>query len=309
MIDFQKEINRLLEQSNLTIRDISHLKTKNSYACEAYFSAINYTHGFSEQIVLPVSRSIIKPTDKDKSLINLYQQIYFIAKTVIHLNDIIYFHNVIASTRMIFELHMDLQLLIDDLIENGVIKYVNFPDLQKYRAAKKLVNFYKQYKSLEHDISLYEKYISENEIELLNIAKEQWGLDKYNKPKIPDHWSGFDGRKRAEIIDKHYSNNVFEDLYLKMYMQYSWHIHSDPTALANLDSELLENRFSEAFVYFQQIYLDTILSFGKHYSLHKSYNNFFKAIENIKQSPGYFMLEKEIRGASSKPDFKESENK
>lgn len=306
MINFTAEIKKLLKEGNLTEKDISKLESKDEYKIDAFFKAMDYVQSFSKEIVYPLTQSLINANDKEKYLINTYYRLYCIILSILKLNQVKYFQTIAASVRSLFELYLDLILLIEEILENTIPKYLNFKLVQKYKTAQKITRFYENHPTYKFNVLPHKEFINNNKGEINNIVLKLWGKTKINKPNFPDHWSGISTLGRAQKIDKYLGNNDLEELYTQIFPHFSWYVHSDPTGTLGLDKDYFNHLVGIAYVHSHNIYLKAIVEYCKFFHIEKTINNFPKIIENIKNSPGFFILERKIKGKVS--DIKYGKN-
>ena len=106
-------------------------------------------------------------------------------------------------------------------------------------------------------------------------------------------------RRRAQELDNIFGGHNIEETYIRIYIYFSWYIHSDPTATLGFDKDFYNHLVSYAYLYTHDIYVQSIERFCKFFNIDKVLKNFPDMIENFKRSPGYFILELKIRGKIS----------
>ncbi len=105
-----------------------------------------------------------------------------------------------ASVRSILESYVDLNLIAQDKIADGPEKYFTFPNVEKWRSAKIIVNMRKQFQLSNTNETTQEN--SDGNIEALRARL--WGKTKEGKVVMPKHWTNQDLRQRVELLHDKY---------------------------------------------------------------------------------------------------------
>ncbi len=127
--------------------------------------------------------------------------------------------------RSLFELAVDTKLI--DVVPDSILKILTFSDVEKLRAAMKIVRFKTANPTATVDESVHAAFIK-NEARRIDAAqKSVWpGLKKV------EHWSGLNLADRVRRLKE-----PFEEIYEVEYPRLSWYAHSGLTGFVNLQAE------------------------------------------------------------------------
>jgi len=309
MIEFKKELDHLLEQNNLTYDDLKNIEDTDIDKIISFFEGNDYLGNFVKEVIIPISNSQIDLKPNEIAIFSVYYRMYALNQSILKFDQTKHFQALASITRGLFELYIDLILLIENLIPKGIEKYNFYPEYQKYKLSKKIVEFAKKSKDNHIEFSKHEKYINDNESNIIKNLIELWGKTKKDKPRFPVHWSGLDTRKRTQIIDKNSKiENACEELYVLIFPFYSWYVHSDHTGILNYDKEFFDRVIALSYSYCYKIFTNATKIFGEFTNINKAYEKFSEVIQNISISPGYFLLKRKIKsteGSNKEDDLTE----
>jgi len=169
-------------------------------------------------------------------------------KTIVALNRVEHFQSVAAATRSLFELEMDIQILFKDTTDDATKKYHEYPEIDRYRVAEKLIDFSrKNPDALKMDISHQQTFY-------VDSARQQ-RMTKLLKTKIsgrfqyPDHWTGKNVRDRAKDLK-------IEAQYIEAYPFLSWYIHAGASGTAGMTLQGLERCFALCHRLTQRLFIN-----------------------------------------------------
>ena len=127
--------------------------------------------------------------------------------------------------RGLFELAVDTKLI--DVIPDAVRKILTFSDVEKLRAARKIVKYKAANPAAAVDASIHDAFITSEGARIETDRKAVWpGL------KIVKHWSGLDLSQRVALLKA-----PFDEIYEVEYPELSWYVHSGMTGFVNLKAE------------------------------------------------------------------------
>jgi hypothetical protein len=126
------------------------------------------------------------------ALLHLYGRIIQSVHSIVKLNDVICSHLLIASIRGLLELYVDMSLIKNSLIDNGVEKFFFFDKTYRFRSANNLLRIDKEIISSQKESSVLSKFI-QNEKQITEKAETLW--DK--KPGALTHWSDLSLENRS----------------------------------------------------------------------------------------------------------------
>lgn len=194
-------------------------------AASRIFAGLTSMMQFDELEVRGVVRGIIAPTEREQCFILTYWRTAAHAFSLSKLDSSKHFQAITMIARSLFELSVDLKLI--DLISDGAQKMIAFADVEKLRAAKKIVRFKQKYPASKVDDTLYQSYITSEERRIEATKAKYWPGAK----KI-DGFANMNLADRAEL-----AGLEFEEIYDVEQPRMSWQVHSGLTGIANLKPE------------------------------------------------------------------------
>jgi|HubBroStandDraft_1064217.scaffolds.fasta_scaffold00874_5 hypothetical protein len=127
--------------------------------------------------------------------------------------------------RGLFELAVDTKLI--DAIPDAVEKILAFSDVEKLRAARKIVKYKAANPAAAVDATIHGAFITSEEARIEAERNTVWpGLKRVT------HWSGMDLSKRVALLQA-----PFDEIYEVGYPELSWYVHSGLTGFVNLQAE------------------------------------------------------------------------
>lgn len=162
---------------------------------------------------------------KKTALLHTYGQILCWMESIINLSRAVDYQAIASCTRAILELFIDMHLLYKSNEQIDIERYFSFPDVSKWKTAKKITNLREEYKLTKTDYPnpdkefLSETPNKENQIELLR--EKLWGKTRKGKIVQPQHW------KNLVIVDrvKKINNKQVANTYLSTYYYCNWSVH------------------------------------------------------------------------------------
>jgi len=279
----------------------THLKV------DAFYDGSKAIESFVSSTVLKVLDNQLSINKKEKAVIETYYRMYFWLCTIISLNQPRHFQGLASAGRAIFELLIDENLLIYDLIENGLEKHTAFTQIERYRAAKQVVDYETEHPESKLADETYREFVNSpgKNTEIENLKVQYWGRNKKGDPNKTEYWSGMSARARAKVIDKKIANtNIkYEELYLTNFPMQSWMIHSGSVGVENITLDSTEAIIGLSHGTAQTCMLEATRIVGIFMHLDKAIGSFFKIIDRLKLVPGESLLKEQIKL------LKEAENK
>jgi hypothetical protein len=180
-----------------------------------------------------VDKALTAPTDRNMAIgMTFYRQLALL-RTFTKLTDAHDFQTLGSSTRTAFELCVDVVLLTDNLVSNGVERFHGFTRAARFSAAYQLVEFYKAHPDLNGEAKAPEHHRVvaipglREEIELL--CKRLWG-----KHKPPAHWSNLRWSEQAALLPI-----AMREQYEHFHHLLAWQIHSGGAGVGGLSPSSL----------------------------------------------------------------------
>ena len=279
-----------LEEYSRTAKTSSYDRTN------AYFQGTEEIYKFSENIITPVLNSQIQLNEREEAIIGTYYRMHCCLASMVKLNERQYVQQVVSAARTIFELFIDLEILSRDKSDVSVGRFHAFPQIAKYKSARKLVNFAENNPDREIlEFDHRKRFLDDpaNSVDKIeSIITEHWGEPTQKILKNIQHWTGLDLRARVRDLGVEY-----EQMYVEISDWQSWYIHSGSTGFVGLNRETYEAVFGYSHVIVQKTFLKSILICGEELCLDKIDNlrgSLKSIVKRLESHPGQVMLEKDI---------------
>ena len=220
---------------------------------EAFFQGTDSIRHFVVSVMEPVLTGQLGLDDRQTAIVGTYYRIVGWLKALGELNAPSHYQAVASGARSIFELLLDIKLIQSDATGELVKRFHTFPEIEKYRAAHKLVSYCDRTNNSRIECKNQRKFVdgAAKEATIESLIIQHWGRTKDGKPRWPDHWSGLSVAQRAEKLGPKY-----EERYIEFYPFLSWHIHSGSTGYAGLEPETLEKAFGLMHSMIQQVVVE-----------------------------------------------------
>ncbi len=260
---------------------------------EAFYEGTRAATELAKQVMIPQLKALINPSRKEEIIKGLYFSMYAWMLTLVSLNDTVHFQGAASATRSIFELLLDIKLLIEDKPINSIDKFDAFIQVEKFRAAKKYVEFKMsnpglKYKSGLAKEKLVNKSGEENRINTLIVLN--WGKAKKSKPRKIEHWTGWGINKRAQEAGKDY-----EFFYHESFALLSWYLHSGLVGIKGMSTESLGAVFGNSHMLAAPLFLDATLLVAEELKLLKAIPQLIDWIKEAKLVVGRVIIEEHLK--------------
>ena len=238
------ENNSLESSSNLPDVEDLPLETQ----LRAILKGTEKIFEFAKQYVMPVVRDQLNKNEYEKAFSALYFRMFLWFEAITELKDPRHFQVAQSSARSLFELLLDVKLVIQD--PNVVEKVNAFTRVERFRRANRLNTFVNEHPSIDRS-----QYLAELEhatdpatIAEIDASREKfWGRSSKGKLISPKHWSGRDVARLATD-----AGVEFEEMYISDYSHQSWYTHSGLAGIAGLSREGLTKAFAIAHMMSQR---------------------------------------------------------
>lgn len=194
-----------------------------STAVERFFTVLKSLNEFDKMEVHGVVAGQLSKTSREDRVYGLYLRARANVQSLLSLKQAMDFQAIIMLARNLFELSVDVKLL--DVIQNSVEKFAAFAEVEKLRAAEKIVAFKTKHPASKVDTAIVSSFIANEKasIDAQRVAlwPETKSSKQHSKGKPLTHWSGMNLKERTAKL-----GHPFDELYEVKYPQMSWYTHS-----------------------------------------------------------------------------------
>jgi hypothetical protein len=202
-----------------------------------------------------IMQGLLNRKPREQAILDLFYRAMCYLASIRRLNAPVHVQAIASSARSLFELGLDMALFSQDQTEDPLGRIVAFTRVERYRVAKKIVEFYAD-RPAPSDLDLAEKQawvadvVEAAAVEAL--VQQYWGRNRKRKLNWPKHWSAFpEIRGRAQHV-----GGPWEERYVQHYYMLSWCMHAGLTGVANLPKELFDVFASQAHQLSNDVILD-----------------------------------------------------
>jgi hypothetical protein len=192
-------------------------------AVERFFTALKSLNEFDKMEIQGVVAGQLGKTDRENRVYGLYLRARANVQSLLALKQAMDFQAIVMLARNLFELSVDVKLL--DMVPNAVDKFSLFSEVEKLRAAEKIVAFKKKHPASKVDTTIVAAFIANNQVSIEAQRVTLWPETKPTKQqpkgKALTHWSGMNLKERTVKL-----GHPFDELYEVKYPQMSWYTHS-----------------------------------------------------------------------------------
>jgi hypothetical protein len=202
---------------------------------ERFYTSIKSLNELDRQEIHNVIRGQLNPSLRETCFAGVYYRATAAAETILALNHVKHLQGIASAARSLFELAVEMRLL--DLLPQGPEKMTAAIDIEKLRAAKKVVAFKSVNPSAPIDDSVFRQFITIEEA-LINAKQSTLWPGR----RRVDYWSLKNMAERSRFVGA-----PFEELYEAEYPRLSWYVHSGLIGFANLSKDSFELMAGIAF--------------------------------------------------------------
>lgn len=228
---------------------------------------------FDNQEVKGVIHNLLSTSERERCFIATYYRAAGNVTSLLELKHPKHFQAIAMLTRNLFELSVDIKLI--DLIPDGPAKIREFTDVEKLRAAHKILRFKAANPSAKVDTTPYNSFVASNESRIAAARKLLWP-----KTKKLSHWSGLHIRERAELV-----KSPFQEIYEVKYPMLSWYVHSGLTGVVNLNAETFTVLCGIAFQLGAEAHRELLLTMIREFKISKADGKIEGKLEAAKYLP------------------------
>lgn len=194
---------------------------------ERFYTVLKSLNEFDKREIRGVIKGLLARTDRDNCFIGNYYRAVANVETLLSLKSAKDLQAIAMVARGLLELAVDTKLL--DTIPDAEKKILTFCDVEKLRAAKKIVKFKTANPAADVNPSVFDAFITNNAHRIDSERKTLWP----NVQKV-QHWSGLNLRERVALLKA-----PFDEIYEVNYPEMSWYVHSGLTGFVNLQASTL----------------------------------------------------------------------
>lgn len=285
---FEKELNKLSkEEKDELLKLQKSSKNTPEEGANAFYQGTRVYSMFINKSILPILNAQLKLNDREKILRGLFIRVVLKLEALMTLQSPKYFEAVASTLRTIFEIMVDVILISDNTIPNGVEKYYKFVDAQKYEYARKYIDNCDYSKMNEMEKGFYDsskKHVSDMDakINFPVFYQTHWGQDEK-----PPTWTGKDIFKNAEDAG-------CSILYRYIYARICWDTHSGITNILGLEKDYFPSAFALHHGYIHKFTTEIIKRVAREFHLYKVAPGLNKALKTIDDHVGYVLLKGHI---------------
>jgi hypothetical protein len=192
-------------------------------AVERFFTVLRSLNEFDKLEVQGVVAGQLGKSDRENRVYGLYLRARANVQSLLALKQAMDFQAIVMLARNLFELSVDVKLL--DVVPDAVDKFAVFAEVEKLRAAEKIVAFKAKHSGSKVDTTIVAGFIANQKasIEAQRIAlwPETKQTKRHPKGKPLTHWSGMNLKERTAKL-----GHPFDEVYEAKYPQMSWYTHS-----------------------------------------------------------------------------------
>ena len=273
---------RRAEDRDLTVRQ----------RVEAFFKGTDSLRLFAEEVMVPIMTKQLDLNDRELAITGVYYRMYAWIQSLVSMNSRIHSQGAASAARTLFELLLDLKLLVSDSDGILVDRYHAFPQLDRYRVAKQIVEYNDGNPSSQIDDTHQRQLVGipSKAEEIDELTKTHWGLTKAQKPQRPQHWSGLTVKARAQKLGKRYY-----ELYLESYPLLSWSVHAGAANYAGIQTDALESCFGLSHAIAQRCFLEATEATATEMHIDKAVEGFRDILRELRLTPGAVIMEEQAR--------------
>lgn len=259
----------------------------------AYHDGLRGAVDFVQSQVIGTLQGQIYLSQHESAIMGIFLRVHALACSLLRLNNSIDFNAVANIARTLFELLLDLKLLVSaNLKQQDLARFFAFPEVDRFRIAKRIVELQNKHPDLVRS-SLFDssarKEFVESRVKDKSIEKKVeslWGRDSKGKLRWPEHWSGLSVRNRSTTF-----GSLYEQEYLEIYSFLSSYTHSGSSAYAGLTEKTLESIYGISLEYARKLYIESLIICSKVFSLQKGIESFTQVVAFLQSAPRQILSE------------------
>ncbi|HEV2296973.1 MAG TPA: DUF5677 domain-containing protein [Candidatus Acidoferrales bacterium] len=225
---------------------------------DKFYTMVKSIHWFDTIEVKGVIDTLLSPTPRDNCFVGTYYRTLGNVETLLRLNKSKDFQAIAMLARALFELSVDSRLL--QVMPDGWGKMLAFADVEKLRAANKVIGFKKKNPTADLDTTVYDSFVSRNAVRVTGLRSSIWpGVKKLT------HWSGLNLSQRVAFV-----KSPFDQVYEVDYPRLSWYAHSGLTGILNVQAVTFIHLCAYAYHLAALAYRESLISMIREFKISKA---------------------------------------
>ena len=254
---------------------------------DAFFRGTRDLAAYVESEICPILQAQIAKSEYEEAVCVTYYRIALLLRGLSALNDPCHFQFANTTARTIFELFLDIELLLRE--RSSAARFHAFTEVSRFHKGLQLVEYLNSTPTIDksphqHVIQFVADLTRRSRIEQLCI--NHWGTANSTKPRWPDHWSGADVFTRARAAGDKYT-----ELYRSQYFLQSYSIHAGPAAVQGLPFDVLVCSFAIAHRLIQMLVADATLLIAGEFKLFEADANLRTRLSEVSAATGFYAVQ------------------
>ncbi len=280
-MDKKETLDAMLKGKLDVKRALGDISTRD--IAEAQFDFSKEITKFANEKIIAIVTTTEAQSEDEGILRAIFFRMYFWMKSLIELDNKNHIQAVAVILRSMFELFLDLKLLISNEEGNCFDKYKAFSEIEMFKEGKRKVQFIEEhYPEKKDKIFLRKQYIENQErIDRITInLKNYWEIDSISDIGKLRHWTKKDAAQRALDVGLEY-----KEMYVEYYSQLSSIAHGSYLEFfRRLQSEHFESFYSYCHEAAQRIFIEAIKTFASKLEIDKAWerDGFYKLLDKLK---------------------------
>ncbi len=258
---------------------------------DAFFDANKEAVDFVQNIMVPVLEGQLNLSNKEEAIVRTFYRMHALASSLTRLNRPIDFNAIAIIARTLFEVLIDLRLLIN-ASNDDIAKFRAFPKVDRFRKAKALLEFQAANPGIESqsffDAAVRKTFVTttgkQDEIEA--EVKALWGTTRKGEPSWPGHWTQLNFKDRVKSFGP-----AYEQEYLEIYSLLSWYVHAGSAGYAGFSEKGLDAVYGISLKLSGRMYMEGLILCAHAFHLSKAIEEFSQVVEFLKDAPRQFLID------------------
>ena len=169
---------------------------------EAIYKGTDAISKFAEDVLVPVLRGQLNLNNQENAVTGVYFRMCLWIRSLVAMNSRVHFQGAAAAARTLFELLLDIKLLVSDATGSMTDQFHAFPEVDRFRVAKAVVDYNDTHQgSSIADTDQRQLVNTQGKEQAINqLRSRHWGTTRKGNPRRPSHWSGLTVKDRAEKL-------------------------------------------------------------------------------------------------------------